>query len=332
MKNTPDVSIIVPVYKNKAYLEECKNSLTGQTYKNIEIIFVNDGSPDESGEMCDSYSKEDTRIRVIHQKNQGIYCARQTGLNASLGQYIMFCDADDFYEKNAVEILVNLITEKNADLVYAQSINLLFKEKEVVSKSFREGEPEIEITSKKDERLFLSALWSCLFKRDILIKAYTMPFSPRTFEDYPVFMKYIALCNNSVVIYKRPLYTWRQRKASFSHVRISKIDDILQVKEYVFQNLLEPISCNQDLLQKRQNIFISRCWYELIQPITFSRNPRKEKNRIENNFGKYNYYPSPQTILKIKNYLFYKEKFQLLKIFFILNSLRRKFNFNLFPQ
>lgn len=332
MNNQPDVSIIVPVYNSKTYLEECKNSLTGQTYRNIEIIFVDDGSPDESGQMCDFYSKEDSRIRVIHQKNQGIYYARQTGLNASLGQYIMFCDADDLYEKNAVEILINLIKKHNADLVYAKRVNLLYKNKQIVSKSFQEGEAEIEITDKKNEELFLSALWSCLFKKDILIKAYTIPFGPRTYEDCPVFMKYIALCNNRVVIYNQPLYSWRQRRSSFSHIRVSKIEDILQIKEYMFQNLLQSISCNQDLLRKRQNILISGFWYELIEPVTFSINPKKEKNKIENNLGQYSYNSLNTPVkLKIKKYFFYKEKFHLLKVFFFLNHVIKKFNFNLFP-
>lgn len=331
MTSQPDVSIIVPVYKSKTYLEECKNSLIGQTYKNIEVIFVDDGSPDESSQMCDLYSMQDSRIRVIHQKNQGIYYARETGLKASLGQYIMFCDADDFYEKNAVEILINLIKKHNVDLVYTKNINLLFKNKNVITHPILEEEPEVEITDKKNKNIFLSALWKCLFKKSLLIKAYTLPFGPRTFEDYPVFMKYVALTNN-IAIYSKPLYYWRQRKSSFSHTRISKIDDILQIKEYIFENLLEPISYNQDLLQKRQNILISRFWYELVEPITFSKIPKAEKNKIEIHLGKFNYDHYNSNIkLKIREYLFYKEKFFLLKMFFLLNRIIKKYKINLYP-
>lgn len=110
------ISIIVPVYKVEQYLERCVNSLINQTYKNIEIILVDDGSPDQCPKMCDYYASEDSRIKVIHKKNGGLSDARNTGLRIATGEYIMYVDSDDYIEKNSCEKLVKAMIE-NVDLV-----------------------------------------------------------------------------------------------------------------------------------------------------------------------------------------------------------------------
>ena len=92
----PLISIIVPVYKVEEYLDDCVQSILSQSYKNIEIILVDDGSPDKCPQLCDEYSKQDKRIRVIHKKNGGLSDARNTGILASHGEYLLFEDSDDF--------------------------------------------------------------------------------------------------------------------------------------------------------------------------------------------------------------------------------------------
>ncbi|MBE6681319.1 MAG: glycosyltransferase family 2 protein [Ruminococcaceae bacterium] len=110
------ISVIVPVYKAERYLDECIQSVLSQTHSDFELILVDDGSPDKSGEICDRYAKEDLRIKVIHTENGGVCRARNTGLDASGGEYYMFLDSDDMISKYALEVLFKDITENNADV------------------------------------------------------------------------------------------------------------------------------------------------------------------------------------------------------------------------
>lgn len=106
-QNKPLVSIVVPVYNAQDFLSDCINSLLGQSYQNIEIILINDGSTDSSGRICDSYGKMDKRIKVIHQKNRGVSSARNTGIINAKGEYITFIDADDMIHRDYVKYLQN---------------------------------------------------------------------------------------------------------------------------------------------------------------------------------------------------------------------------------
>ena len=115
---TPMVSIVVPVYAVERYLDRCVNSLVGQTYRNIEIILIDDGSPDSSPLKCDKWAVRDNRVRVIHQQNAGVSAARNHGLNEAHGEYLYFVDADDYVESNLIEILVNRAQEDNAQIVF----------------------------------------------------------------------------------------------------------------------------------------------------------------------------------------------------------------------
>ena len=110
------VSIIVPVYNVEKYLERCLDSLINQTLKDIEIILVDDGSTDDSGNICDKYAKKDKRIKVIHKENGGLSDARNIGLSIANGRYLQFVDSDDFIHKQMIEILYNTIINNNADI------------------------------------------------------------------------------------------------------------------------------------------------------------------------------------------------------------------------
>lgn len=113
----PLVSVIVPVYNTEKYLPRCIESIQQQTYSNMEIILVNDGSTDESGRLCDDYNKRDTRIHVIHRSNGGIIAAKKTGLAQCHGEYVMFVDSDDWIEKELLEIMVVQMFENHCSLV-----------------------------------------------------------------------------------------------------------------------------------------------------------------------------------------------------------------------
>lgn len=114
---SPDISIIIPVYNTEAYLRDCINSVINQTITNTEIILVNDGSSDSSPQICDYYASIDNRIRVIHKKNGGLSEARNSGLKISSGKYIAFIDSDDFISENMLSEMYDLAEKRNLEIV-----------------------------------------------------------------------------------------------------------------------------------------------------------------------------------------------------------------------
>ena len=109
------ISIIVPIYNVEKYIQQCIDSILSQTYANIEIVLVDDGSPDKSGLIADQNAQKDSRIKVIHKKNKGVSAARNSGIEAATGDYICFSDGDDWLEPNYIEYLYNLIVKNDAD-------------------------------------------------------------------------------------------------------------------------------------------------------------------------------------------------------------------------
>lgn len=105
MKDTPLISVILPVYNVENYLDRCIQSLLHQTYENLEIIVIDDGSTDSSGKLCDKYVRTDNRIYVIHQQNQGLSVARNKGIENSNGMYLTFVDSDDSVQPDMIEYL-----------------------------------------------------------------------------------------------------------------------------------------------------------------------------------------------------------------------------------
>lgn len=116
----PQVSVIVPVYNTAKYLKRCVESIAGQTYTALEIILVDDGSTDQSPELCDTLAKQDQRIYVIHQKNQGVARARICGTKVAHGEYLTFVDSDDYISSNMIEAMIDTIITEKADLVVCQ--------------------------------------------------------------------------------------------------------------------------------------------------------------------------------------------------------------------
>lgn len=121
--NNPFISVIVPVYNVEKYLAECLQSLVGQTYQNIEIIVVDDGSTDSSKEICDAYADKYKQFHVIHQKNAGLSEARNTGINEASGKYLLFVDSDDMLaDCTVIENLVEFLERTNAKITYCTSV------------------------------------------------------------------------------------------------------------------------------------------------------------------------------------------------------------------
>lgn len=114
------ISVIVPIYKVEKYLSECVDSILNQTYENFEIILIDDGSPDNSGKICDEYASKDNRIKVIHKENGGLPSARNAGLNVASGEYVAFVDSDDAIENNYLEELYKSIIEEKSDVSFCK--------------------------------------------------------------------------------------------------------------------------------------------------------------------------------------------------------------------
>lgn len=117
---TPLISVIIPVYNVEQYLRRCLDSVVAQTYQNLEIICVDDGSVDHSGKICDQYAARDARIKVIHQENQGLSAARNRGLDAAEGEYIAFVDSDDYILEDMYKKMLDKLLDYNVDLCVCQ--------------------------------------------------------------------------------------------------------------------------------------------------------------------------------------------------------------------
>ena len=115
------ISVIIPVYNVEKYLKRCMDSVLKQTYSNIEIIIVDDGSTDTSGSLCDEYWKKDSRITVFHKENGGLSSARNFGLERVSGNYVCFIDSDDFIHENYISFMYDKIIKNDADICYCKS-------------------------------------------------------------------------------------------------------------------------------------------------------------------------------------------------------------------
>lgn len=169
----PKISIVVPVYKVEKYIDKCVQSLIQQTYNNIEIILVDDGSPDRCPEICDRYALKDSRIKVIHKSNGGLSDARNVGLKASSGKYVLFVDSDDFIELNTCERFLNIIGDSNPDIVVGNA-NRIENEKVIPMKHKTNTRGQI-ITGEqyllkelKFGTMYMAA-WLNLYNKDFLL-------------------------------------------------------------------------------------------------------------------------------------------------------------------
>ena len=164
------ISIVVPIYNVEKYLKRCIDSIINQTYKNIEIILVDDGSTDKGPSICDSYKKKDKRIKVIHKKNGGISDARNEGIKITTGSYLMFIDSDDYIDSNMIEELYKNIIKTKADIVICDFVRF-DEEKETFNKYSKKK----FIVEEKDKYNYLFneyriptvVQWNKLFKKEV---------------------------------------------------------------------------------------------------------------------------------------------------------------------
>ena len=168
----PLISVIVPIYKVEAYLSRCIDSIINQTYKNLEIILVDDGSPDNCPKLCDDYAKKDDRIRVIHKQNGGLSDARNAGMKVANGDYISFIDSDDYVSSDFIETLYEIMISENSDIVECSVVK--FYE----DNNFADYNDDLSVTNYTtldglsaliDENPFHQHVWNKLYKAKLVL-------------------------------------------------------------------------------------------------------------------------------------------------------------------
>ena len=217
------ISIIIPVYNVEQYLADCIKSVQSQAYQNIEIILVDDGSTDQSGSMCDAYAKQDDRIKVIHQPNQGLSAARNTGFAASTGAYIVFVDSDDMISPIYTQTLYDMINHHHADIAaceYTQNEEELDIQ-DILNhdKAYKIDAPTMLRQWHGKRKRVETVAWNKLYKREILESLSPEIFPEgKTHED--VYTSHLFVEKASVIaITDRKLYYYRKRDNSISRKR-----------------------------------------------------------------------------------------------------------------
>ena len=223
------VSVIIPIYNVAQFLDRCIDSVLKQTFNNLEIILVDDGSTDTSGEICDRWERKDTRIRVIHKANGGLSSARNSGIEAATGDAIFLLDSDDYISSHCIETCVRLMTDYEADISIIQMLNVSERTNEEI---IIDQEEVIKVLSSQDaikESLYQKK-FSCsapgkLYKKDIFADI-RFP-EGRVAED-------LATCHfffnaaHIIVYSNRYLYYYRQREHSIMHTFNPKRMDALE--------------------------------------------------------------------------------------------------------
>ena len=240
MKNRPIISIIVPVYNVESYLERCINSILNQTFKNFELILVDDGSTDGCKDICNEYKTKDKRIKVIHKENGGLSSARNAGLDIARGKYIGFVDSDDFINKDMYKTLFNTIQDNNSDMVICD----YYKVNEDDINKFRNLKCNCENIKIKNlnnlesiDNLFLTGekfifAWNKLYKRDLFSDLRYE--QGRIYEDEYLAHRILYKCKKVSVIEVK-MYYYVQRKGSLinSPFTVRRFDKVYAIKDRV---------------------------------------------------------------------------------------------------
>lgn len=247
MSDNPLISVIVPVFNSEQYLEDCITSVIRQSYKNLELLLIDDGSTDNSGEICDSFSSKDSRIRVIHKKNGGVSSARNIGLDYAQGELISFLDSDDMLTDDCLQELYIVMLSHSADIVAGTAENEKYHREYFALGDVLWKDDEGLKNSLKDH-LFTYATWAKLYTRKIIG-------STRFDEKYKInedsLFVFMLLCKKPKFIGKDlPVYIYRKNANSASRSSFSeKYFDIIGVSEFKYNLIIEKFPEYKDLAE-----------------------------------------------------------------------------------
>lgn len=254
------ISVIVPVYQAEKYIDICVESILSQTYQNLEVILVDDGSNDSSVVKCDYFCKADSRVKVIHKKNGGVASARNTGLEAATGEYIMFVDSDDWVEKNMIADMLAMAKDAEADIVECDFVE--WKGKETFSKPRYD---KIYVLDNKEEIFYHSfthglpylykVCWGKLIRS---VVCSDIRFPNRTVAEDAAFCDRVLLRCNRVVKCYAPYYHYRITPGSIMHSG---------VKSTVFETL-DTVLEMEKMLRKDDYCYSTKFWKAFGQHIS----------------------------------------------------------------
>lgn len=288
-----EVSIIVPVYNNEKYLKQCLNSIINQTFKDIEIILVDDGSTDKSASICDEYAKKDNRIIVVHGQNTGVSHARNIGIELSKGKYMIFCDSDDRIEDDFVEVHYKIINTKSTDMVCSGIYRNFYKDGNL-QKSEVAGVPQDLYIDKENldkhlkyiletmEGPFLSSCMK-IYKSEIIKKNKLYFDESMIFhEDYDFNVRFLTVADN-IYISKEIKYYYTGIINNGGIKKRNKANVIYEVSKYYskLNLLLESLNNNGELKDYIELRFVE--YYKLVfQRLLMSLNniSKSERNDI----------------------------------------------------
>lgn len=289
------VSVVVPIYKAEKYLEECIRSIAQQTYRNLEILLVDDGSPDRCPQICDDWAERDSRIRVIHKENAGSGLARTTGLEQATGEYICFFDSDDYLMPQAIEKAYVRIREARADIVVF-GIQTVDRDGNVINTKIPtapvdgyEGEDVQEVflpdlidcrhEGAKTKSLSLS-FWECMFSMELLKRADWRIVSEREIvseDSYSLICLYRHV--NRVVFLPEVLYCYRLAEGSLSHSYMEDRHEKIRTCYLACREAAGMRGYNREVLRSVSDLHISLMISAIKQLVTCSK-PVGERMRI----------------------------------------------------
>lgn len=313
MKNQM-VSVIVPIYNAEEYLERCINSILSQSYTNIEIILVDDGSIDSSPIICDNYEQKDKRIKVIHQKNSGVSVARNNGVLSANGKYITFIDSDDWIDIDAIKHMVSTIQKTQADLVEIGIEHVYETGSEVRKVENIEFLKTSDIFVWYNEYYpYLWSVWGALYLTDLVKENIRFSANMTFGEDNLFNLEYLSICNSVCIINEIGYYYNRANEISAGCKCHQNMDDyMLLVADKTISLLKNNTVSVVEQKQKFSEILSDRFYFVLLHYIRKSANISEMKVKCANAFHKYNEYKENSNLYWVR-LSFSKNEFYFLK-------------------
>lgn len=225
MEKQPAISVIVPVYKAEKYLHRCVDSLLAQTFPDIEILLIDDGSPDRSGEICDEYAKKDSRVRVFHKENGGVSSARNVGLDNAIGEFLTFIDADDWINVDCFEKGIFLLKRDNLDILQYSYKMISEEDESIISVHDYECAPmNWQDFVQMDH--FLVCVWGNFIRMSIVEKHHLRFDEELHLAEDQLFIMTTMTLSERIAQTKKIYYNYFQNLGSATHN--SKKDDIVK--------------------------------------------------------------------------------------------------------
>jgi len=291
------ISIIIPAYNTEDFIERCIRSILAQTYTNLEIICVDDGSTDHTGAILDTLAKEDERIIIIHKKNEGVTQARNIGLQRAKGDYIGFVDSDDYISESMYQELLNAIQTHNTDMAtcgyymqFANEVRIAVNQ-EVVPVASMEIKKFLPYIYERDKYKGVAGyIWTRLFKRELLKDKngeLLVQFKKEYLgADDIVFVAEANIHSKTIIYVDKPLYYYYQRENSIVHDLEKQYNTFYWIKAY--EQVIKIYSENQTeeaVLEMLIRMYVYRCG-KLLE-IAVEKNDKEKKKQLRDKIKNY---------------------------------------------